>query len=221
MGTGMENAGAGAEYGEASTGAELENGAKSGDPERTRSAPLNCPSCAIERSRIPVVAFLPADEATFDWLPPEAPALDTVAIQRLMRRARRDPKTGCLIWTGGRYAKSAYGAIVYEKRTWRAHRLSWVAHKGEIPNGLYVCHACDNPSCIAIEHLFLGTPKDNMTDMRIKGRGRFRARLSMEDVMRVKRMLEEGMAMARVARETGVSYASVYAIKSGKNWRDV
>ena len=183
-----------------------------------RAAP--CASCRME-GRIPVVMFTPADEATFSSLPMEVAAQDSVAIQRLMRRARRDEKTGCLLWTGGKYAKSAYGAIVYEKRTWRAHRLSWVAHKGEIPSGLYVCHACDNPSCIAIEHLFLGTPKDNMTDMRIKGRGRFRARLSVEDVMRVKRLLRAGMAMAEVARETGVSYASVAAIRSGKNWRGV
>ena len=184
-----------------------------------------CPSCRAA-SRVPVVALTPADEATLTWLlpevlPPDAPPLDRDAIARLLKRTRRDEKTGCLVWTGGKYAKSAYGAIVYGKRTWRAHRLAWVAHKGEIPNGLYVCHACDNPLCIAVEHLFLGTPKDNMTDMRIKGRGRFRARLSLEDVRRVKRRLAEGVAMAEVARETGVSYASVFAIKSGKNWREV
>jgi hypothetical protein len=169
--------------------------------------------------RIPVVRFTAADEATLPFLAPEVPALDSVAIQRLMRRAQRDEKTGCLLWTGGKYAKSAYGAIVYEKRTWRSHRLAWVAHKGEIPNGLYVCHACDNPSCIAIEHLFLGTPKDNMTDMRIKGRGRFRARLTLEQVVQVKRLLGEGVTIAEVARETGVSYASVAGIRRGKNWR--
>ena len=165
--------------------------------------------------------FAAADEATFLGLPPEALAQDSIAIERLMRRARRDETTGCLLWTGGKYAKSAYGAIVYQKRTWRAHRLAWVAHKGEIPDGLYVCHACDNPQCIAIEHLFLGTPKDNMTDMRIKGRGRFRARLSVEQVLRVKRMLQQGRTMADVARETGVSYASVAGIRRGKNWRGV
>jgi hypothetical protein len=181
-----------------------------------------CSSCAIERSRIPVVELALADETAMAWLPlDDAQIADSEAIARLLKRARRDPETGCLVWTGGKYAKSAYGAITYRRKTWRAHRLAWVAHKGEIPNGLYVCHACDNTLCIATEHLFLGTPKDNMTDMRIKGRGRFRSRLTVEEVVRVKRLLAEGLAMAEVARETGVSYASVFAIKSGKNWRDV
>ena len=178
----------------------------------------------MDASRIPVVALVLADEAAMAWLPAEtdkAPAPDGEAVLRLLRRARRDLKTGCLVWTGGRYAKSTYGAIVYKGQKHRAHRLSWIAQRGEIPKGLLVCHACDNPACIAIEHLFLGTAKDNMADMRRKGRGRYRSKLSLEEVVRVKRLLADGMTMASVARETGVAYASVFAIKSGKNWRGV
>lgn len=52
----------------------------------------------------------------------------------------------------------------------QANRAMWLAHHGEIPKGFFVCHSCDNPKCINIKHLWLGTPKENTRDAMAKGR---------------------------------------------------
>jgi hypothetical protein len=58
-------------------------------------------------------------------------------------------------------------------RIGKAHILIWLAAGKEIPDGMFVCHSCDTPRCINIEHLFLGTPQDNMDDKVSKGRQHF------------------------------------------------
>ncbi len=75
----------------------------------------------------------------------------------------------CHEWTGGFRVKS-YPAICWKGYTWRGNRLMWTLLKGEIPRGLHVCHSCDNPKCLNIKHLWLGTNKDNAVDMSRKGR---------------------------------------------------
>jgi len=77
--------------------------------------------------------------------------------------------TPCIEWTGGRFA-GGYGYVQLGGRSLRAHRVEWERHYGPIPAGMVVCHRCDNPPCINVEHLFLGTMQDNMTDMVSKGR---------------------------------------------------
>ena len=51
-----------------------------------------------------------------------------------------------------------------------AHRVSWVIANGPIPKGLFICHTCDNPTCVRPSHLFVGTPTDNMADRDAKNR---------------------------------------------------
>lgn len=77
--------------------------------------------------------------------------------------------TDCWHWRGAQN-KFGYGRMTYEGRLQVAHRLAYRTFVGEIPDGLYVLHKCDNPACINPEHLWLGTYSDNMRDCWAKGR---------------------------------------------------
>jgi hypothetical protein len=77
----------------------------------------------------------------------------------------------CIEWDKSRSPKG-YGRVKYKGKMRYAHRVAWIKRYGYVPEGMHVLHRCDNPPCINIEHLFLGTQADNMKDMAGKGRGR-------------------------------------------------
>lgn len=77
----------------------------------------------------------------------------------------------CIEWAGARN-RQGYGITYKDGKGRRAHRVAWEEANGPIPEGLFVCHSCDNPPCVNSEHLFLGTPNDNVQDMLRKGRAR-------------------------------------------------
>lgn len=93
-----------------------------------------------------------------------------IARQRFLESTRRAGSLGCLEWTGRRDS-NGYGVARRDGRDERAHRIAFEFAYGPIPAGLLVCHHCDNPPCIEASHLFAGTCRDNIADMRRKGRG--------------------------------------------------
>ncbi len=77
--------------------------------------------------------------------------------------------SGCWEWQGC-LTKTGYGRFQVHPKTLRAHKVSYFLCKGSFPNDFLVCHTCDNPRCVNPEHLWVGSPKDNVLDMIKKGR---------------------------------------------------
>ena len=91
------------------------------------------------------------------------------AKERLFQRV--DKSGECWLWTGGK-TYDGYGMMKVDGRQTYVHRFSYQLHKGEIPEGMFVCHSCDVPNCVNPDHLWLGSPADNTADMFKKGRNR-------------------------------------------------
>jgi hypothetical protein len=91
---------------------------------------------------------------------------------RFWKLVDRSDETGCWLWVGKR-DHNGYGRFTVERKTWAAHRYSWLLHRGEDPGRAVVRHlVCDNPPCVNPAHLAIGTQQDNIKDMHAKGRGR-------------------------------------------------
>ncbi len=93
---------------------------------------------------------------------------------RLWSRVDKRGDDECWEWQGGR-VPCGYGSIGLGKAAagnGRTHRVAWEITNGPIPEGMSVCHRCDNRLCCNPAHLFLGTNHDNVKDRDIKGRQR-------------------------------------------------
>ena len=94
-------------------------------------------------------------------------------LERFAEHVQWTNDDGCQVWIGGA-TLGGYGVIGGEGgrngSQLLAHRVAWELANGPIPEGLFVCHHCDNPPCVRVDHLFLGTHWENMADMRTKHR---------------------------------------------------
>lgn len=137
------------------------------------------------------------------------------------------PGEHCWEWTACRH-DFGYGKFgVSAGNIVGAHRYSWELEHGPIENGLHVLHRCDNPPCVNPAHLFLGTMAANIADMNAKGRqsggsspGETNpfARLTLDEVKKIRLLVARGVKQAAVAKEFSVSKPTVSGIVLWRSW---
>jgi hypothetical protein len=147
-------------------------------------------------------------------------------------RSYSGPQTqnGCIPWIG-MLTNKGYGFIhSHERRTMLlAHRVAYEFAFGPIPEGLGVCHHCDNPACVNPDHLFLGTHAENMADMKAKGRGRTSigearplAKVTEADVKAMRECYALGnTTLKELGNQYGLSDSSVSSLINRKTWKHV
>ena len=138
----------------------------------------------------------------------------------------------CWEWAG-RLSPQNYGRFRFGGREYSAHRLSWQIENGSIPDGMYICHHCDNPKCVRPTHLFCGTPIENQLDAYNKNRrsqsGEHNAnnKLTKVDVVAIRNLWGEinprhgliEQAKRIIANSYGVSFTTVHKVINGHTWK--
>lgn len=153
-------------------------------------------------------------------------------MQDLLSFHRIEGPNDCWVWTRSRSGVSrlGYGQINVHHKTRYTHRLSWEINNGLIPEGMFVCHKCDNPGCFRPDHLFLGTHQDNMKDMANKGRNRgpkpaiqgelaYNARRDVADLIpQIFALRADGLSVRKIGRALRLGFGTVNRVLASQHW---
>lgn len=176
----------------------------------------------------------------------ELPELTVVSVGgRVLKRTRRriDPRTNrfqhdpdfrirfwayvrktdkCWEWQGA-ILSTGYGQFSHKKQRISAHRLAYILEYGQIPEGLLVCHKCNNRSCVRPSHLYAGTAKQNFADAIKAGAIRFGERhhsskIDWNQAATIRELAANGVSQRKIAKQFNIAQTSVGAIIRHETW---
>lgn len=153
---------------------------------------------------------------------------DRTIEERFWSKVDRRGPDECWEWHAHRN-QAGYGRFTPTGRNQQpAHRIAWVLTHGPIPDGMFVCHHCDNPPCCNPAHLFLGAPVENTQDMIAKersatplGEASQFAKLTETDVQEIRRRSAHGDSYPTLARAFNVHRETIGLIVRRETWKHV
>jgi hypothetical protein len=158
--------------------------------------------------------------------------MDEITRKRFEDKFIKKDEKSCWIWVGascGKYIK--YGSFRINGTTDKPHRIMYRIHKGQIPEGLWICHTCDNSLCINPNHLFLGTPADNAHDrdkkgrqVAMKGEEHGMSKLTQKSIIEIKASMHRFITAyhkleINLAKKYGVTKTTIRDVRRGKTWK--
>jgi len=143
------------------------------------------------------------------------------ASERFQENYTINENSGCWEWNGS-LDTLGYGRIYANSKRVQAHRFSFELHRDPIPEGLIVCHRCDNRKCVNPKHLFLGTNADNVADRDAKGRQArgervTESKLTADEVRAIRSA--SGISQRALAKQYGVSPTQIKDIQLSRYWK--
>jgi hypothetical protein len=150
--------------------------------------------------------------------------MKTNAIEDFWEKVDKNSSTtGCWEWQGAK-DKDGYGNSFHKSKP---HRWIFQYINGPITSQQFVCHHCDNPSCVNPDHLWLGTLQDNHRDMMIKGRHGYgrspgisnpAAKLTEQQVLEIRDLYKAGMSRNKLAKKYNMHWTSIHDIVFRNTW---
>jgi len=142
-------------------------------------------------------------------------------LKDVWKRINKRDENDCWEWVGGK-DKDGYGRMMIDRHNYRTHRLTYIETYGSIPEGLIICHRCNNPSCCNPNHLYAGTIRENSQQCtkegrRVSGEKHYKTILSDKDILKIRSLYSTGTFSQReLGRMFGVTQAAIWYIINNK-----
>lgn len=152
--------------------------------------------------------------------------------EKILSKIKKDEKTGCWEWQD-KTEPNGYARVFMAPYRWPVHRAACWIFKGPFPQEAFICHTCDNRKCCNPDHLYVGSHKSNMEDM--KKRGRYRgvppppckgedckwAKITERQAIMILELYALYPTVAGIAKVTGIHRKTISDIVNGNSWRHI